>query len=526
MAANISGGHLNPAVTFGLAIGGNITILTGIFYWIAQLLGSIVACLLLKFVTAAQTIPTHGVASGMSAIGGVVMEIIITFALVYTVYATAADPKKGSLGIIAPIAIGFIVGANILAAGPFSGGSMNPARSFGPAVVAGDFSENWIYWVGPLIGGGEVEICFKEWVLGWLLCEVLRLQGLRHKRSDRPSNLTAQRTLYGRKTFLLRINLMEGGYCLNWKNSYHWLENVEEDEDLKVASTLPSIPQPQTPKEPLDFLSRSWSLSATEISKGLAHKQKQFILDRSSTVIPFPETVIERQLPGIGTVKNFVSGRRTGSIGRWFNHKGLRNSTVKKKDKMRLWTSATELLASHCIEMAKSTGADHDRVASVVRSAVDIRSPSDLVTLTAAAATALRGEAALKARLPKEPRKSAAISPYDKVISEGHWSAAFHGEIEEQELPCISDLLQYTRKGVLRWKRVCVYINKKSQVMIKLKSKHVGGAFSKKNKCMVYGVSDETAASPFRKERENVELYFGVRTTQGLLEFKCNKQDT
>lgn len=51
IAANISGGHLNPAVTFGLAIGGNITVLTGIFYWVAQLLGSIVACLLLKFVT-------------------------------------------------------------------------------------------------------------------------------------------------------------------------------------------------------------------------------------------------------------------------------------------------------------------------------------------------------------------------------------------------------------------------------------------------------------------------------------------
>ncbi|KAL5728366.1 hypothetical protein ACHQM5_001458 [Ranunculus cassubicifolius] len=154
MAANISGGHLNPAVTFGLAIGGNITIFTGILYWVAQLLGSTAACFLLKFVTAGEAVPTHGVAAGMSAIGGVVMEIIITFALVYTVYATAADPKKGSLGTIAPIAIGFIVGANILAAGPFSGGSMNPARSFGPAVAAGDFSQNWIYWVGPLIGGG------------------------------------------------------------------------------------------------------------------------------------------------------------------------------------------------------------------------------------------------------------------------------------------------------------------------------------------------------------------------------------
>lgn len=101
-----------------------------------------------------QAILIHGVAAGVGAIEGVVMEIVITFALVYTVYATAVDPKKGSLGTIAPIAIGFIVGANILAAGPFSGGSMNPARSFGPAVASGDFADNWIYWVGPLIGGG------------------------------------------------------------------------------------------------------------------------------------------------------------------------------------------------------------------------------------------------------------------------------------------------------------------------------------------------------------------------------------
>lgn len=109
-----------------------------------------------------QAIPIHGVAAGVGAIQGVVFEIIITFALVYTVYATAADPKKGSLGTIAPIAIGFIVGANILAAGPFSGGSMNPARSFGPAVASGDFSGHWIYWVGPLIGGGLAGIIYPN----------------------------------------------------------------------------------------------------------------------------------------------------------------------------------------------------------------------------------------------------------------------------------------------------------------------------------------------------------------------------
>ncbi|EXC02125.1 Aquaporin TIP2-3 [Morus notabilis] len=166
IAANISGGHLNPAVTFGLAVGGNITVLTGLFYWIAQLLGSIVASLLLSFVTNGLSIPTHGLAAGLGAIEGLVFEIIATFGLVYTVYATAADPKKGSIGIIAPIAIGFIVGANILAAGPFSGGSMNPARSFGPAVVSGDLSQIWIYWVGPLTGGGLAGLIYGYIFIG------------------------------------------------------------------------------------------------------------------------------------------------------------------------------------------------------------------------------------------------------------------------------------------------------------------------------------------------------------------------
>ncbi|KAK6912034.1 Major intrinsic protein [Dillenia turbinata] len=117
------------ALFVAVAVGANIS--GG--HWIAQLAVSIVACYLLKVVTGGLTIPVHSLASGVGAIEGMVMEIIITFALVCTVFSTAADPKKGSLGTIAPIAIGLIVGANILAAGPFSGGSMNPARSLGPA---------------------------------------------------------------------------------------------------------------------------------------------------------------------------------------------------------------------------------------------------------------------------------------------------------------------------------------------------------------------------------------------------------
>jgi len=153
VGANISGGHVNPAVTFGAFIGGNITLFRGLLYWVAQLLGSTVACLLLRFTMGGIATGTFGLA-GISIWNALVLEIVMTFGLVYTVYATALDPKKGSLGTIAPIAIGFIVGANILAGGAFDGASMNPAVSFGPALVSWEWSAHWVYWAGPLIGGG------------------------------------------------------------------------------------------------------------------------------------------------------------------------------------------------------------------------------------------------------------------------------------------------------------------------------------------------------------------------------------
>jgi aquaporin TIP len=160
VGANISGGHVNPAVTFGAFVGGNITLLRGIVYIIAQLLGSIVASALLLFVTA-SSVPAFGLSAGVGVGPALVLEIVMTFGLVYTVYATAVDPKKGNIGIIAPIAIGFIVGANILVGGAFTGASMNPAVSFGPAVVSWSWSNHWIYWAGPLIGGGLAGLIYE-----------------------------------------------------------------------------------------------------------------------------------------------------------------------------------------------------------------------------------------------------------------------------------------------------------------------------------------------------------------------------
>ncbi|OIW21065.1 hypothetical protein TanjilG_28511 [Lupinus angustifolius] len=164
-AAHISGGHLNPAVTLGLLVGGHITFYRSIFYWIDQFVAASLASYLLYYLTGGQRIPVHTLGSGVGYGEGVIWEIVLTFSLIFTVYGTMVDPKKRSEGGTGPIVVGFVVGANILAGGAFSAASMNPARSFGPALVSGNWTDHWVYWVGPLIGGALAGFIYENFFI-------------------------------------------------------------------------------------------------------------------------------------------------------------------------------------------------------------------------------------------------------------------------------------------------------------------------------------------------------------------------
>lgn len=98
----------------------------------------------------------------MTGFGASIVEGVLTFGLVYTVYA-ARDPRRsGQLGPTGALAIGLVAGANVLAAGPFSGGSMNPACAFGSAAIAGTFKNQAVYWIGPLFGASVAALVYDS----------------------------------------------------------------------------------------------------------------------------------------------------------------------------------------------------------------------------------------------------------------------------------------------------------------------------------------------------------------------------
>jgi aquaporin TIP len=150
---HISGGHFNPAITAGVLATRRIKVRMAGLYWVFQLGGAVVAALILRWLFKKPAIlgSVPHVAHGFPDSRALVLEMILTFFLVWAVFATAVD-ERGAFKAIAGLAIGLTITIDVFVGGPITGAAMNPARAFGPEVAANFWASGWIYWIGPIVG--------------------------------------------------------------------------------------------------------------------------------------------------------------------------------------------------------------------------------------------------------------------------------------------------------------------------------------------------------------------------------------
>lgn len=429
------------------------------------------------------------------------------------------------------------------------------------------------------------------------------------------------------------------------------LSNIEEESPMCLPLIMSSYNPPETPQEPMEFLSRSWSISALEVAKAFNPVEARRKLEdceqyaaaqeRSLVSAPFSfasamtaQIVMEKIMsrsdasPFTSRRNSYSSGplsfmgngpvvgspplspRQVEDLSTWLlfqqgvhpemgsteclhNNKHfcrsfsgvrgplrgmsmkrwLKDMKEKKKEALRMHNSqvhaamsvagvaaavaaiaastvassseeghnktsmavasAAALVAAQCVEIAESMGADHEQMSAVVSSAVSVKTPGDIMTLTAAAATALRGAATLKARTLKNHHSHATVIPYDRGSNNlMSFSGEFASEDSESEF-CNQDFLRRgceflkrTRKGELHWRLVYVYLNKNSQVVVKSQSKYMGGTITKSKKRYVQDVLMHIPAWPGRDILDGADQrrYFGIKTDHGVMELECKNE--
>jgi aquaporin Z len=163
---HISGGHFNPAITLGFLVTRRIEPRLAATYWFAQLVSAVLAAFMLSWLLPQSQVDAVKlgaplVGNGIGAGSAVVIEAVLTFFLVWVVFATAADPR-GTFASIAGLAIGLTITLDIYIGGVYTGAAMNPARAFGPDLVQNVWSDAWVWWVGPLVGGAIAALLYEH----------------------------------------------------------------------------------------------------------------------------------------------------------------------------------------------------------------------------------------------------------------------------------------------------------------------------------------------------------------------------
>ena len=164
---HVSGAHVNPAVTLGLAATNKFPWPYVPIYIGAQLLGAILGAMAVwitygqtarEFAELAATFPVEGVGD----LRAFLVEVLVTFILVFVVISVATD-ERAPAGV-APLAVGFALACGVLIAGPVTGGSLNPARTLGPMIVAGRFDAVWVYLLAPIVGAVLAALVYDRFV--------------------------------------------------------------------------------------------------------------------------------------------------------------------------------------------------------------------------------------------------------------------------------------------------------------------------------------------------------------------------
>lgn len=162
MFGHVSGGHMNPAVSIGMAVALKISPLRALLYIIFQCGGAVLGSLILKSVTPDEVHSDLGVNTVgplLSVAEGFGCELVYTFILVFSIFG-CTDENRPFFGSPA-LGIGLTIAVLHLAGIPYTGASMNPARSFGPAVISDNYDTHWVYWAGPMAGGVLAALLYK-----------------------------------------------------------------------------------------------------------------------------------------------------------------------------------------------------------------------------------------------------------------------------------------------------------------------------------------------------------------------------